>query len=162
MIVSGTSNLHDWEITVEEMQGTLQLNQEDGVVKALEELSLKIPVKSLKSGKSGMDKNTYKALDSKKYATITYRLKSVANLEQTAADTYAVKTNGSLTISGVTKAVSIPLKMKVSSKGLLLSGSYELLMSSYKVDPPTALFGTIKTGDELKITFKTSFINQSL
>ena len=162
MTVAGTSNLHDWEIDVEDMQGTLKLNQEDGVVKAVQELNLEIPVESLKSGKSGMDKNTYKALDSKKHATITYRLKAVENLKQTAADTYAIQTTGSLSISGVTKTVAIPLKMKVSNKGLLLSGSYELLMSSYKIDPPTALFGTIKTGDELQITFKTAFINQSL
>ncbi|RXG25909.1 YceI family protein [Leeuwenhoekiella marinoflava] len=162
MTVAGTSNLHDWECEVEDMSGKLAISQEGGVLTALNKLELQIVAESLSSGKNGMDKNTYKALNTKKYKAITYSLKSVGSLEQISANTYSIKTTGSLTISGVTKTVSIPFEVHVLADQIVLSGAYKMQMSTYKIDPPTALFGTITTGDELHITFKTTFINQSL
>lgn len=162
MNVAGTSNLHDWELAVKDMSGTLTLSQEDGVLTALNKLDLQIVAESLSSGKNGMDKNTYKALNTKKYKAITYSLKSLGSLEQTNANSYSLNTTGSLTISGVTKAISIPFEVHVLADQIVLSGAYKMQMSAFNIDPPTALFGTITTGDELNITFKTTFINQSL
>ncbi|RXG13220.1 YceI family protein [Leeuwenhoekiella aestuarii] len=162
MRVAGTSNLHDWELEVKDMSGRLAISQEDGVLTALNKLELQIVAESLSSGKNGMDKNTYKALNTKKHKAITYRLKSVGSLEPARANTYLLKTTGSLTISGVSQTVSIPFEVRFLADEIVLSGAYKMQMSTYKIEPPTALFGTITTGDELHITFKTTFINQAL
>lgn len=162
MTVAGTSNLHDWKLDVEEMSGTLTLSQEQEVLTAVNKLALQIVAESLASGKNGMDKNTFKALNTKAHKAITYSLKSVEHITQSGTGVFTVKTTGNLSISGVSNLVSIPFKLEVSADQVVLSGSYNLLMSSYKIDPPTALFGTITTGDALQISFKTTFINQSL
>ncbi len=72
IIVEGTSNIHDWEIEVEEMSSGIQAVFEEGKLVKLENLKITIPATSLKSGKSGMDKNTYKALDIDKNLNIAY------------------------------------------------------------------------------------------
>ena len=61
--VDGTSNVHDWTITSEAFQGSLTAILEDGKLVKLEKLEFTVPAESLKSGKGGMDKNTYKALN---------------------------------------------------------------------------------------------------
>jgi len=57
ILVEGTSNIHDWEMTSEKAVGTVQSS--NGTIS---EISIEIPVKSLESGKGGMDKNAYKHL----------------------------------------------------------------------------------------------------
>jgi hypothetical protein len=35
---------------------------------------------------------------------------------------------------------------------LLVKGTATLLMTDYNMEPPTAMFGTVKAGDEIKVT----------
>src|SRR5690606_34895070 len=73
--IFGTSNLHDWEIDAEEQSGTIAFkNLEDGNI---EKCDVKIVAESLKSGRSGMDKNTFKALNTRKYNSISFHLVEV-------------------------------------------------------------------------------------
>lgn len=148
--IFGTSNIHDWEIVVEQQKGSITL--EEGVLKAME---VTIPVESLKSGKSGMDKNTYKALNSDKYGTVSFKLGSPVNLSDSGNGTYKVKATGDLTISGVTKSTDLSFTLKNTGSNLELTGEKTLDMTTYNVEPPTALMGTIKTGKDVTLKFKT-------
>ena len=47
--VNGTSTLHDWTASVEQMKGTLQAEVEDNHLVKISSLSLSIPATSLKS-----------------------------------------------------------------------------------------------------------------
>ena len=161
MKVEGTSNLHDWEIDVEALRGTLEVEQ-NGESITFKKLSLKIEAESLKSGKRAMDKNTFKALDTDEHQYLTYTLKKVLDVQQTSASTYTVKTSGSLSIAGTTQTVTIPFEMQVEKQSVSLKGAHDLQMTVYNIEPPTALFGTITTGDTVKINFETPFINQTL
>ncbi len=154
--VKGTSNLHDWELQATRMQGEINLELEQGVLTGITNLQLSITAESLESGKSGMDKNTFKALKTDDYPTITYRLKSVEKITP-QSDHYLLETKGSLNIAGVTKPVSLSFTARLVENGIALSGSKQLQMTDFNVEPPTALFGTIKTGDTITIQFKTSF-----
>src|SRR5690606_15433048 len=109
LTVFGTSNIHDWEIIAESMSGSLTPIWVDNKLKSLEKLTFKIPVESLKSGKSGMDKNTYKALDSKKHKEIVFALNSLSDIRTTGAHKYEATTEGKLTIKGSSKQVQIPI-----------------------------------------------------
>ena len=42
MQVFGTSNLHDWELTVEDMQGIIEIKQEANLLKSITKLHLSI------------------------------------------------------------------------------------------------------------------------
>lgn len=151
--IFGTSNIHDWEITVEQQKGNITL--EEGGTPVIKAMEVSIPVKSLKSGKSGMDKNTYNAMNADKYENVTFKLTGPATLEDAGNGNYKVKAMGDLTIAGVTKSTDLNFSAKISGGTLELTGEKKLDMTTYNVEPPTALMGTIKTGKDVTLKFKT-------
>ena len=40
-----------------------------------------------------------------------------------------------------------------ADKSITFNGSYKLKMTEYKVDPPTAMLGAIKTGDGIEVKY---------
>ena len=138
ILVEGTSNIHDWDMTSDKAVGTVL--SENG---AISKISIEIPVKSLKSGKSGMDKNAYKALNEDDYPTIKFN----------STDVNSSKITGNLIINGKSKKISIPVKTKKSGQKIEITGKYKVNMTNYGVEPPTALMGTIKTGEEVTVNF---------
>lgn len=155
--VSGTSSLHDWIMTAERVNGEGSLIIENNEIKEATDLKVVIGVESLKSGKSGMDENAYKAMNSKKHKNITFNLTSL-----TPAAGNKMTATGKLTINGVTKTIKINTTYKIDSNGTVtFSGAVPFKMSEYSVEPPTAMFGTIKTGDEITINFNTEFVQDN-
>ncbi len=134
------------------ISGDIKFKSENGVITAIEDLNLTIPVNTLKSGKSSMDKNAYEALKSKTNPKISFELVEVLGI---TADT--VKVKGKLTVAGTTKV--IPLKAKYNIKGnqVAFAGNHKITFTDFKIDPPTAMFNTIKTGDNLTLSFNTQF-----
>ncbi len=157
LIIEGTSNIHDWEIEAKDQQGKLIAELNDGQLVKLTQLDFVVKAESLKSGKGGMDKNTYKALNTDKHKTITYKLTEVKSIDCTTTGNCKVTTTGNLTIAGTTKPIEIIFDAKVNGDKMVLSGTKSIKMTDFKVDPPTAMFGTITTGDELTIKFQTVF-----
>ncbi|SFT09121.1 Polyisoprenoid-binding protein YceI [Zhouia amylolytica] len=154
LIVEGTSNIHDWEIKAENQSGVITFKSIDNA--EIAKLNFSVETESLKSGKSGMDKNTYKALNAKKYKTIKFNLIKVKETTAKGNNKYDVKLEGDLTISGTTKRITLPLQMEINAGTVKLTGSKKIKMTDYNIEPPTALFGTITTGDEVTIKIKTT------
>jgi polyisoprenoid-binding protein YceI len=157
LLIDGTSNIHDWTIEAENTGGLLSVGFDEGELEEIEKLEFTAVAESLVSGKSGMDKNTYKALNTDKYKNITFTLNKVNAIEKLSGNDYKVKTTGSLMIAGVKKDVSLNFNLNCNSDQLVLTGQYKLNMTDFKIDPPTAMFGTIKTGEEVLIKFETHF-----
>jgi len=155
--VEGTSNIHDWELSAKELQGSMKVQMEEGQLVQLDQLQFAVVAESLKSGKGGMDKNTYKALDTDKHKRITYELTNVKNLDCTSNSSCKITTSGYLTIAGTKKPVDLTFDAKVTGNQITLSGSKKIKMTDFKVDPPTAMFGTITTGDEVNIKFEAAY-----
>lgn len=155
--VEGTSNIHNWEIEVQNIDGKLVLKENRNKSMDIEALQIKIPTESLKSGRKKMDKNTYKALKTDQYGTINYELEKVNDIDCASSSHCVLSTSGTLTIIGNKKPVDLSFDVILSGNKAVFIGTYSLKMSEYNIDPPTALFGTITTGDELHIRFKTIF-----
>jgi len=160
LIIDGTSNIHNWDITAENQQGKIVVVFEDGKLVRIDQLDFSVKAESLKSGKSSMDKNTYKALNTEKHKQIVYKLKKVNAINCTSNNSCKVTTNGSLTIAGTTNSVDITFDVKVVDSKIILSGKKILKMTDYGVEPPTAVFGTITTGDAIDVKFESNFIKQ--
>lgn len=157
LIIEGTSNIHDWEIKAEDQQGKLVAQLENGQLVKIDQLEFVARAEGLKSGKGGMDKNTYKALKTDKHKNVTYKMNKVNNIDCTSATNCKVTTSGILTIAGISKPIDMTFDARVTGDRIVLDGSKSLKMTDFKVDPPTAMFGTITTGDQVNVKFQSTF-----
>jgi polyisoprenoid-binding protein YceI len=157
--ISGTSSLHDWTMTTQIAEGEAIVNLEDKALKSIQKLSVTIKAETLKSGRSGMDDNAYKALKTKKNPDISFSLKQIKSIEKKEGH-YLVEAEGTLTIAGETKTVNVQAEAHPVVNTLKLTGSKTFKMTDFKVDPPTALLGTVKTGDEITINYNLTFKSQ--
>ncbi|WP_047247355.1 YceI family protein [Maribacter thermophilus] len=155
LTVLGTSSLHDWEIDAEEQNGKIVFSDLEAA--EIGQLQVTVVAESLKSGKSGMDKNTYKALKTSKYKDISFVLAEVTKTSDKGNGNYAVSVIGDLTIAGVKKRIPLQFSLKISGDKITLTGETSFNMTDYNIEPPKALLGTITTGDEVTIKFNTIF-----
>ena len=152
VVVAGTSTLHDWEMNVETLQASFDL-AEAASIKSLSTGQITIEVESLKSEHSLMDKKTYEALKSDKNPQIKVKLLDVSITEPGKG---IVKI--ALTIAGKTQQVADDFSVEVlANQALKVQGELDLKLTSYDVEPPVALMGTIKTGDDIKIAYNLVF-----
>jgi len=149
--VMGGSTLHDWDMTSNAAKGEGQFLMDGNQFKGIQSLQVSMEAESLKSGTRGLDSNAYKAIDTKKNKEVKFTLKELAG----SGSDYQAK--GDFTIAGVTKAASFPVKMIQNGNKLTFEGSFDTKLTDFSIDPPTALLGTVKTRDEITITFKTTF-----
>ena len=108
---------------------------------------------SIKSGKKLMDKNIYKALNTENNPEIIYKLKKVKSIviQDNQTDIHTI---GELSVAGNTRVIELLVIAQIPDNGLIhLSGKTKLKMTDYGISPPIALFGTIRTGDEIIIDF---------
>lgn len=155
--IHGTSNLHDWDETVGTVtgDGTIDWNT-DGSFN-LAAMNIKMAVHSIKSTEGSiMNNNTYKALKADNNPEITFGL--TTPVKSVKADGHVISVKVNLTIAGVTKAVDMSVKATAEGHGTVaFEGSQTIKMTDYGVDPPRAMLGALKTGDEITIHFKTNF-----
>lgn len=157
--LNGTSNVHDWEMKA--LAGTGEATfvvSTTGQVTALNTLSFSLPATNLKSGHSAMDKNTYKALKTSDNPNILFVLTS-AVVTATGSNNYQLKCVGKLTIAGTQKHTDLLAtgKYNPADKSLTITGIKKMKMTDYNVAPPKALMGTIKTGNDISISFNLKF-----
>lgn len=153
--IKGTSTLHDWESNAEKSSAFIVLNNKDTQI---EKLNLVVDVASIKNskGSSIMDKLTRKALKESEFPKITYEFVDAEILEN-QSDKLKLKLMGDLTIAGKTNKVSIVTSINKTGSNVVLTGTHELKMTAYNIEPPKALFGTVQTGDEITIEFEVKF-----
>ena len=152
--IEGTSNLHDWKMESDKgtSTGVFDINNA-GMLTGMSALTFSVPAESLKSDSKGLDKNSYKALNSSKYAAINFAATS-ANIQPASHSGYVLTVKGKLTISGVTKDVILTANGTVNAdKSITWSGSYQLKMTDYNVEPPSLMFGAIKTGNSIVVKY---------
>lgn len=149
MTISGTSSLHDWTMKSESTtcDAVFQINSQGDPLQ-LVTMVVSVPSESLKSGKSGMDKNAYSALKTDKNKQITFQFTSGKIEGKT------IRCVGSLTIAGTTKQIDLEATYTILSDGSIQwKGSKKLAMRDYNVEPPSFMFGTVTTGNDITVSF---------
>jgi polyisoprenoid-binding protein YceI len=157
--IHGTSNLHAWDEKVQKVTGKGTINWNNDGSFDLSGISIKMDVHSIKSDMgSVMDNNTYKALKADEHPEIIFTLLGQAKSILANSNNKIITVHGNLTIAGVTRFVEMKAKVNMQGKGkLIFEGSQPIAMSDYGISPPTAIFGTLKTGNDITINFKISF-----
>ncbi len=147
--VAGSSSLHDWvsEVTKVEWSGVMKV--ENRKLIEISKVYVRIPVTAIKSDKGRiMDNKTYEAFDDKKHPTISYQMSGAT----ISGD--VIKATGTLSMAGASKPIEMDVKYKMMTNGdVQLIGSYTMNMRDYKMEPPTAVMGTIRVGEEITVNF---------
>ena len=152
--INGTSSVHEWESTTDQISADLVLASGG---KQIQSLVVKVPVKSIKSGKGLMDSKTYDAFESDKNPLITFQMTDVSSFKLNGKDVEAI-VNGNITMAGVTKKIAIKSTGKILADGSFqFKGAVPLKMSEFKMKSPTAMMGMLKTGDAVTINFDVTF-----
>jgi len=151
--IEGTSTLHEWKMEGTTINGTITAPPVEQWKNGASEVTVEIPVTSIKSEHEKMDKLMADALKAGANPTIRYQL-TTANLAE-AGPAFRLQTRGKLSIAGVTRDVDMEIRGTREPNGTyVLTGQLPLRMSDYGIKPPTAMLGTIKTGNEVKVTFR--------
>ena len=155
LTVLGTSSLHDWHVVAEKQHGKIIFTNAKEC--QIEKINVEIEAESLKSGKSSMDKNTYKALNTSSYKTISFQSTEIKSVTNKGNGTFNVVAAGNLTISGTKKPITLDFTINISDTTIRLAGEKKIKMTDFNVEPPKALLGTITTGNDITIKFSTIF-----
>lgn len=150
--VTGTSTIHDWDMVSNEASGEAMITIENGKLKEISSLRIVMYAESLKSGKGQMDKIAFKSLKTDQYPKILFELTTVQQITEEL-----VKATGNLTIAGTTQPVSLQVNYNLSGDSIRFGGQHFVKFSEFNMDPPTAVLGTIKTGDDLRLHFEVNF-----
>ena len=150
--VFGTSTLHDWEMELTTFDASAQLENKDNGSYIISDARFSANANDLVSEKSMMTNKAHEALKAEKQPEIKFE--QTGNLEISGNQNGSYTITGNLTIAGKTKPVEIALNTNTNSqKKVSVSGNTTLKMTDFDVEPPTVMFGTIKTADEVTINF---------
>ncbi len=157
IIINGTSNLHDWTAKVLKAKGSCFITKENNNIE-ISNIEVIVDANTFESsGGSIMDSKMNKALKSEEYPNIIFKADKTNKIVKIDKG-FSISTTGKLTISGKSKLVSIDSFGSEVGEGVLLITSIKnLKMTEFGIEPPTAIFGTLTTGDEISIDFNVVF-----
>lgn len=150
MWIDGTSSLHDWTSEVSKVTGNMRTSGDSPAT--VTNVEVIVPVRSIKGKNGTMDKKTYEALKADKHPTIRYELDRVSAATPGDAGRFSLQTTGKLTVAGVTKPIAMTVEAQPLPDGRIrFTGSHTMQMSDFGIEPPTAMLGTLKTGDRISV-----------
>ena len=157
--IEGSSTLHPWSSTTTAVTLEFELPEKAPALDqalltgALKGMIARVPVGTLKSEHSGLDKNMRAALKAKENPEIVYRLGSF-EFTSSAADHRRARTSGELEIAGVKRPVVMDVELDSRADGLELRGRTPLKMTEYGITPPSMMLGAVKVGDAVAVSFE--------
>lgn len=158
--VKGSSTLHEWEAIASVISEvpprlTTDLNSADG----FENFGFKVGVEGLDGGRgASMNKKIRTALAATDHPNIIYVSESVAL--ESSDEGQILKTSGVVEIAGKKMDVEVDAFVEILDKKLIIKGSKALKMSDFDIEPPSAMFGQIKTRDDITVHFEFNYVAQ--
>lgn len=161
MTIYGSANVTDWDAEVKTISGQVvirnpgQTDWSEADASWFERVEMEFPVKDIDSDSRRMNNNMYYYLKEDEHPEITYRVIEVREVATADNPGILLTVRGVITAAGVGKEIIHDVEIRKSeSGGLVVSGSQDLLMTDFDIDPPTAVFGSIRSRDEMTITFE--------
>ena len=161
--ITGTSTLHDWKVIspgTQEVPTQLSFNLKDP--SQIIEFGFKVPVDSMDGGRgSSMNTKIFDAFQSSKYPFVHYHQNQPATLTETSEPgVFDITSVGTLSMAGTDKPITMKCTGTIKDGTLVIAGSKRLKISDFGMIPPTAMFGQIKTNDDVVVSFEFRYIKQ--
>lgn len=168
-VISGTSNVRDWDINADVLNGIIQPgalfanlagsegfeNMPDGEGAWFKEVTLSIPADHLDSGIAVMNQTMHKHLRSEEYPELGYRLVDVESISRDLeTGKILVKAKGRASAAGEEHELVHEVWIDLSTPPLIrVSGELDVTFSDFRIEPPTFMRGALTTGNAMKISF---------
>ena len=157
--LEGTSNLRGWSchaVTLDAwVTASDRLDADQSLlVSQLENVTVRVPVESLKCGNGRMDRGLYKALaaDDPRARFIVGRFNVMAPSTHPDA---SLRTTGTVTVAGRERTLGVDVRTHRAADGTLIAeGTVPVLMTDFGIAPPTAFFGALRTGNRVLVRFE--------
>lgn len=168
LTIYGSSTLHNWDVKATNFEVDFAIPNywfehvdlwEGNDVSGLE---VRVKINDLESGRGKMNRDLREALKEKEHPEIVFIWESltVNSLEENEGRILNVE--GFLDIAGVKNAITFKSEATLNNKGeFIATGEVEVDMTDYSVDPPTALFGALKTDKDVRVSYKIVMVNDS-
>ncbi|MEL7123550.1 MAG: hypothetical protein AAFO07_29175 [Bacteroidota bacterium] len=162
--IDGTSTLHTWTAVVNEYSGFVHLlpaifkkKLKKGAV--VKQGSFNFKVESIDGGRgASMNKKIRTALKSKEHPEISFQLTDPAVITEISDEGFTLVGKGQLVVGGISKEQEVIFNGKFLENGdLQLEGSKDLQFSTFDIEPPSAMFGQIVTGNDITLNFNLRF-----
>lgn len=162
MRLLGSSNINNWEMDAETVHGEAQLvfqplNQKE--LKEIKSLTFALNIKDMQSNNKRLYKILYQPQKDEGNKDVHYKLSSSTINKENGG--FLIKTNGILTIAGITKATNMDFYILLNENNTILcKGSYSLKMLDYKKNLPSLIWETINTADIITMNFAVIYKRQ--
>ena len=157
--VAGTSTVRGFQCQAGAFDAKIESSGADAVAavlageKAVSTVEVTVPAEKLDCRNGTMNEHMRKALKAKEFPTVVFRATSY-DLARTS-DSVAVTLNGSLTLGGVEKPITVKAVAKPGDNGtLVVSGTREVRMTEFGLKPPSLMLGTMKVDEKLTVGFE--------
>jgi polyisoprenoid-binding protein YceI len=138
--------------------GTISIANSGTASLEIQDISITIGVTTLDSDNRTMNKKTYDALKNDQHPNIYYKFNKVKSMKSIGNNKFEVVLNGTLNIAGTSKSIDILITLLAENNTISLKGEKPMKMSDFNVEPPTALLGTLKTGNDITIEFNLNYL----
>jgi len=152
--IEGNSTLHAWSATATEftLSGSVQPSSSPLRYEFVDAL-VQIPVRALKSGKSGLDENMYQDLKASEHPTITFRLKQLSYGNEPAQDgKLPILIEGWLQVAGRERLLKISASYQLTGNRLRITGQTKVQMTDFGIKPRTFMV-VMKVDNTVVINF---------
>jgi polyisoprenoid-binding protein YceI len=156
IIINGTSNLHDWEETVKQFDVAMVMKFENNDILGIDHVHFNCKSESIASDNSIMTNKTMDALRTDKYPEIEFTMVSIDKIISNYGKFSGVLT-GDLVLAGVTKRISIAFSGQFENNRINITATKDINLNDFKIKPPTAIMGALKTGENVVISFQLQF-----
>jgi polyisoprenoid-binding protein YceI len=149
---------HTHEVLAPAMTGTIAVDVDDpahsSVRVTVDAAALKVTGKGESAGDVPKVQETMsgtQVLDVRRYPTMTFASTSVAIKSHTGATLDAL-VSGQLTIRGVTRAISVPVSVRMDGNALTATGRFPVRQTEYAMKP-VSVGGVVSVKDTVNISF---------
>ena len=154
--IAGDSSLHAYESQAEEFDVRVGIEPGNAIADQIRagkmsELTVRVSVPGLRSGKAQLDKRLRKALDAEANPEITFTMRSYEVLASSSADSFPIAVKGDLSVAGRARPIELQADV-IGKRETRVRGAEDVLMTDHGVKPPSFM-GAIKTADRVVVNF---------
>jgi polyisoprenoid-binding protein YceI len=161
MKIDGTSTFHDWMTPVGTVKAKADLTVSGSDITEVKAMWVQGDVKSITSdkGETMVEKIQEAFKVEEGHKTITFNMTSLKELKKTG-NSYTIVADGNLAMAGSKKPITLTVTGTVKDNEVTFTGEYKLKMTNWGMERPTAMLGTIKCADDVKITFSITLVKK--